>query len=133
MATKNKKHPSIDIPSSPQDGRVIKKYPNRRLYDTLTSTYIALSDIKQLVMNGVAFKVIDAKSEEDLTRSLLLQIILEEEAAGLPMFSESLLYNLIRSYGHAQQSVMGQYFEQIGQQMNTQMQQFHNMFGLKSA
>ncbi len=90
---------------------MIKKYPNRRLYDTLTSNYIALSDIKQLVMSGAAFKVIDAKSEEDLTRSLLLQIILEEEAGGAPLFSEAVLSNIIRTYGHAMQGFMGSYLE----------------------
>ncbi len=56
--------------------RLIKKYPNRRLYDTATSSYITLADVKQLVLDQVVFKVIDAKSEEDLTRSILLQIIL---------------------------------------------------------
>ncbi len=91
--------------------RVIKKYPNRRLYDTDTSTYITLADVKHLVMDSEAFVVRDAKSNEDLTRSILLQIILEEEAGGQPMFSESALANLIRIYGHASQSFMGSYLE----------------------
>ena len=65
--------------------RLIKKYPNRRLYDTETSTYITLSDVKQLVLDQEDFKVLDAKSNDDLTRSILLQIILEEESGGLPM------------------------------------------------
>jgi polyhydroxyalkanoate synthesis repressor PhaR len=67
--------------------RLIKKYPNRRLYDTETSTYITLTDVKQLVLEQEDFKVVDAKSNEDLTRSILLQIILEEESGGVPMFS----------------------------------------------
>jgi len=67
--------------------RLIKKYPNRRLYDTQTSTYITLADVKQLVLENESFKVVDAKSSEDLTRSILLQIILEEESGGMPMFS----------------------------------------------
>ena len=68
------------------DERLIKKYPNRRLYDTQTSTYVTLADIKQLVMASESFKVLDAKTDEDLTRSILLQIILEEEACGVPIF-----------------------------------------------
>jgi polyhydroxyalkanoate synthesis repressor PhaR len=91
--------------------RVIKKYPNRRLYDTNTSSYITLSEVKQLVMDRTPFVVRDAKTDEDLTRSIMLQIILEEEAGGAPMFSESALANLIRFYGHAAQGFMGSYLE----------------------
>ena len=91
--------------------RVIKKYPNRRLYDTETSTYITLAEVKQLVMQGLPFVVRDAKTNEDLTRSILLQIILEEEAGGAPMFSEAALANIIRFYGHAMQGFMGTYLE----------------------
>jgi polyhydroxyalkanoate synthesis repressor PhaR len=91
--------------------RVIKKYPNRRLYDTDTSTYITLAEVKQLVMEHEPFVVRDAKTNEDLTRSILLQIILEEEAGGAPMFSEAALANIIRFYGHAAQGFMGTYLE----------------------
>lgn len=91
--------------------RVIKKYPNRRLYDTDSSTYITLAEVKQLVMSSEPFVVRDAKTNEDLTRSILLQIILEEEAGGAPMFSEAALANLIRFYGHAMQGYMGTYLE----------------------
>ncbi|HBI82763.1 polyhydroxyalkanoate synthesis repressor PhaR [Orrella sp. NBD-18] len=91
--------------------RLIKKYPNRRLYDTQTSTYITLADVKQLVLNHESFKVVDAKSSEDLTRSILLQIILEEESGGVPMFSSTMLAHVIRFYGHAMQGVMGSYLE----------------------
>ncbi|HYE39519.1 MAG TPA: polyhydroxyalkanoate synthesis repressor PhaR [Ramlibacter sp.] len=91
--------------------RVIKKYPNRRLYDTETSTYITLAEVKQLVMDSQPFVVRDAKTNEDLTRSILLQIILEEEAGGAPMFSEAALANIIRFYGHAMQGFMGSYLE----------------------
>jgi polyhydroxyalkanoate synthesis repressor PhaR len=91
--------------------RVIKKYPNRRLYDTETSSYITLAEVKQLVMDNESFTVRDAKSNEDLTRSILLQIILEEEAGGQPMFSEQALANLIRIYGNAAQAFMGTYLE----------------------
>ncbi|WP_205964297.1 polyhydroxyalkanoate synthesis repressor PhaR [Ramlibacter agri] len=91
--------------------RIIKKYPNRRLYDTDTSTYITLAEVKQLVMDHQSFVVRDAKTNEDLTRSILLQIILEEEAGGTPMFSEPALANIIRFYGHAMQGFMGSYLE----------------------
>ena len=91
--------------------RTIKKYPNRRLYDTDTSSYITLAEVKQLVMDSESFTVRDAKSNEDLTRSILLQIILEEEAGGQPMFSEQALANLIRIYGNAAQAFMGTYLE----------------------
>jgi len=92
--------------------RTIKKYPNRRLYDTANSGYITLVDVKQMVLEQIDFQVIDAKSGEDLTRAILLQIILEEESGGLPMFSSEMLTQMIRFYGTAQQTMMGQYMEQ---------------------
>jgi len=98
-------------PSPGTDPRLIKKYPNRRLYDTRTSAYVTLSDIKQLVLDHETFQVVDAKTGADLTRSILLQIILEEESAGLPMFSSTALAQIIRFYGHAMQGVMGSYLE----------------------
>ncbi|MDO9089894.1 MAG: polyhydroxyalkanoate synthesis repressor PhaR [Burkholderiaceae bacterium] len=91
--------------------RIIKKYPNRRLYDTATSTYITLAEVKQLVMDKQAFVVRDAKTNDDLTRSILLQIILEEEAGGSPMFTQEVLANIIRFYGNAMQGFMGSYLE----------------------
>ena len=91
--------------------RLIKKYPNRRLYDTQTSTYITLADVKQLVLDHENFQVIDAKSGEDLTRPILLQIILEEEAGGVPMFTSQMLSQVIRFYGNAMQGMMGSYLE----------------------
>lgn len=91
--------------------RLIKKYPNRRLYDTKTSTYITLSDVKQLVLDNEGFQVIDAKTNQDLTRSILLQIILEEESGGVPMFSPTALSQIIRFYGHAMQGIMGSFLE----------------------
>jgi polyhydroxyalkanoate synthesis repressor PhaR len=137
--------------SQPQ--RVIKKYPNRRLYDTTTSSYVTLTEIKHLVMQGHTFVVRDAKTGEDLTRNLLLQIILEEESAGAPMFTEAVLTNIIRFYGHAMQGHMGAYLEsnlqslmmmqskmghqsqnivsQMQEQMQKQTAQFLNAFGLK--
>jgi polyhydroxyalkanoate synthesis repressor PhaR len=91
--------------------RVLKKYPNRRLYDTQVSSYITLADVKSMVLSGVVFEVRDAKTGEDLTRSILLQIILEEETGGVPIFSASMLSQIIRFYGHAMQGMMGSYLE----------------------
>src|SRR5204862_8310037 len=83
--------------------RLIKKYPNRRLYDTKTSSYITLADVKQMVLKNEDFQVLDAKTNEDLSRQILLQIILDEESGGMPMFSSDLLSQMIRSYGSAMQ------------------------------
>ena len=97
------------------EDRLIKKYPNRRLYDTQTSTYVTLSDIKNLVMANEVFKVVYAKTEEDLTRNILLQIILEEEAGGAPVFSSQMLSQIIRFYGNSMQGLMGNYLEKTMQ------------------
>ena len=91
--------------------RLIKKYPNRRLYDTKTSSYITLADVKQMVQKNEDFQVLDAKTNEDLSRQILLQIILDEESGGMPMFSSDLLSQMIRSYGSAMQGFMGTYLE----------------------
>jgi polyhydroxyalkanoate synthesis repressor PhaR len=91
--------------------RIIKKYPNRRLYDTETSAYITLAEVKELVLQYKEFQVQDAKSGHDLTRAILLQIILEEESGGVPMFTTDMLANIIRYYGHAMQGLMGSYLE----------------------
>ena len=91
--------------------RLIKKYPNRRLYDIQTSSYITVQEVKAIVVKGELLKVVDAKTNEDLTRSTFLQILLEEEAGGLPLFSEAALANMIRFYGHSMQALMGNYLE----------------------
>lgn len=104
MNTKTTSEPSVTP-------RIIKKYPNRRLYDTNSSSYITLSQVKELVMRSESFEVVDAKSGENLTRSILLQIILEEEAHGSPMFTAPVLESLIRFYGHAMQGFLGGYLE----------------------
>ena len=91
--------------------RLIKKYPNRRLYDTKTSSYITLADVKQMVIRQEEFQVLDAKSGDELTRQILLQIILEEESGSVPIFSADLLSQMIRSYGGAMQGFMGSYLE----------------------
>src|SRR5215210_3878087 len=94
-----------------QPTRIVKKYPNRRLYDTETSSYITLQDVKKLVLEHVEFRVEDAKTKDDLTRPILLQIILDEESAGAPMFSSDMLSQIIRFYGNAMQGMMGNYLE----------------------
>ena len=91
--------------------RVIKKYPNRRLYDTRVSSYITLEEVRQLVLSGEAFEVRDAKTNEDLTRAVLLQIIAEHEQHGQPIFSTALLSQIIRFYGDAMQGFVGGYLE----------------------
>lgn len=91
--------------------RVIKKYPNRRLYDTRVSSYITLEDVRQLVLSGESFEVRDAKTGEDLTRAVLLQIIAEHEQHGQPIFSTELLSQIIRFYGDAMQGFVGGYLE----------------------
>jgi polyhydroxyalkanoate synthesis repressor PhaR len=106
--------------------RLIKKYPNRRLYDTKTSSYITLADVKQMVLKQEEFQVVEAKSGEDLTRQILLQIILEEESGSVPMFSSDLLSQMIRSYGGAMQGFMGSYLEknvEAFQQMQKALQE----------
>ena len=92
--------------------RVIKKYPNRRLYDTVESRYITLADIRRLVTDKVDFLVIDKKTQEDITRSILLQVIAEQEHTGDPMMSQDFLSQVIRSYGGTMQNMVGDYLEQ---------------------
>ncbi|MGZ8217414.1 polyhydroxyalkanoate synthesis repressor PhaR [Methylomagnum sp.] len=92
--------------------RIIKKYPNRRLYDTVVSAYITLEDIRRLVKDGVKFRIVDAKTEEDITRSILMQVILEQEEQGKPIFSREVLEQIIRAYGDTMQGFMSSYLEQ---------------------
>src|SRR5580765_6556529 len=106
--------------------RIIKKYPNRRLYDTEISSYITLEEVRQLVIDGEEFEVRDAKSGEDLTRSVLLQIIAEHEDKGQPMFTTQLLSQVIRFYGDSLQGFMGSYLERSMQVFLDQQQQFRS-------
>jgi polyhydroxyalkanoate synthesis repressor PhaR len=92
--------------------RVIKKYPNRRLYDTAESRYITLADIRKLVIERIDFIVVDKKSQEDITRSILLQVIAEQEEKAEPAMSRDFLAQVIRSYGGALPGVMSSYLEQ---------------------
>ena len=106
--------------------RVIKKYPNRRLYDTVESRYITLADIRRLVTEKVDFVVIDKKSQEDITRSILLQVIAEQEHMGEPLMSQDFLSQVIRSYGGAMQSFVGSYLEQSLKLLANQQQQIRD-------
>lgn len=106
--------------------RIIKKYPNRRLYDTEISSYITLEEVRQLVVDGEEFEVRDAKSGEELTRSVLLQIIAEHEERGQPMFTTQLLSQIIRFYGDSLQGFMGGYLERSLQVFLDQQQQFRS-------
>jgi polyhydroxyalkanoate synthesis repressor PhaR len=92
--------------------RTIKKYPNRRLYDTVESRYITLADIRRLVIERIDFVVVDKKTQEDITRSILLQVIAEQEHAGEPLMSRDFLSQMIRSYGAGARTAMGSYLDQ---------------------
>ncbi len=103
--------------------RLIKKYPNRRLYDTEESRYITLADIRQLVLDKIEFKVVDKQSQEDITRSILLQVISEQEQNGEPILSRDLLSQIIRSYGGTMQGMFSTYLEQSVKLFMAQQQQ----------
>ena len=109
--------------------RIIKKYPNRRLYDTEISSYITIEDVRQLIVDGENFEVRDAKSGEDLTRQVLLQIIADQEQDGQPMLSTQLLSQIIRFYGDSLQGFMGSYLERSMALFLEQQNQFRQQLG----
>ena len=109
--------------------RIIKKYPNRRLYDTNISSYITIEDVRQLIVDGEEFEVRDAKSGEDLTRQVLLQIIAEHEQDGQPMLSTQLLSQIIRFYGDSMQGFMGTYLDRSMQAFMGQQAQLRQQMG----
>jgi polyhydroxyalkanoate synthesis repressor PhaR len=113
--------------------RTIKKYPNRRLYDTELSRYITLSDVRELVLKGVDFRVVAANSDEDLTRSILLQIIIEQESGGEPLFTTEVLSKMIRFYGDTVQGAFTSYLEKslalFMEQQKLMQDQVRNVFG----
>lgn len=94
------------------ESRIIKKYPNRRLYDTEESRYITLADIRRLVVEKVDFVVVEKKTGKDITRSIMLQVISEQEQSGEPIMSRDFLSQIIRSYGSAMQGMVGGYLDQ---------------------
>ncbi|MCM8857573.1 MAG: polyhydroxyalkanoate synthesis repressor PhaR [Candidatus Thiodiazotropha sp.] len=109
--------------------RIIKKYPNRRLYDTEQSKYITLTQLRQLIISGVLIKVVDSTSEEDITRNILLQIILETESGGEPLFTANMLSQIIRFYGGALQGIFGNYLEQSMGLFTAQQEQIKKNMG----
>jgi polyhydroxyalkanoate synthesis repressor PhaR len=109
--------------------RIIKKYPNRRLYDTELSRYITLADVRDLVMQGVPFRVLDSANDADLTRSILLQIMLEEETGGEPLFSANMLAQIIRFYGGTLQGLFARYLEQSLDAFAEQQKQLAESWG----
>ena len=109
--------------------RIIKKYPNRRLYDTEISSYITVEEVRQLILDGEEFEVRDAKTGEDLTRQVLLQIIAEQEQGGEPVLSTQLLSQIIRFYGDSMQGFMGSYLERSMQLFLEQQNQFRQQLG----
>lgn len=106
--------------------RIIKKYPNRRLYDTAESKYITLEDVRQLVLKGVDFCVVDKKSGDDITHSILLQIIVEQEEDGEPMFSSDALTRIIRFYGDAAQGLASSFLDRSVNMFAEQQEQFRS-------
>ncbi len=104
------------------DARIIKKYPNRRLYDTAESRYITLADVRNLVIGKTDFVVIDKKSGNDITRSILLQVISEQEQRGEAIMSRDFLSQVIRSYGKVMPGFVANYLEQSMKLFMTQQQ-----------
>ena len=120
-------HATADQPKG--GPRVIRKYPNRRLYDTEISSYITVEEVRQLILDGEQFEVRDAKTGEDLTRQVLLQIIAEQEQGGEPVLSTQLLSQIIRFYGDSMQGFMGSYLERSMQLFLEQQGQFRQQLG----
>lgn len=109
--------------------RIIKKYPNRRLYDTERSVYITLNEVHQIVRSGEEFKVVDANSGDDITRSVLVQIITEQEGGERPLFSTDMLTKFIRFYDDASQGMFGNFLEQNLALFTEQQKRFSEQMG----
>ena len=92
--------------------RLIKKYPNRRLYDTAISSYVTISDVKQMIIEYEEIQIVDAKTGEDLTRSVFLQILSDEEMGGTPILSNETICQMVRMYGQVPQSLFAPFLEQ---------------------
>ncbi len=106
--------------------RIIKKYPNRRIYDTQESRYITLGDVRDMVIEGVDFQVIDTQSKKDITRSILLQIIIEQESEADPLFSTDNLQDFIRYYGESQRQGFSDFINQSLSFFQQQQDQFQD-------
>ena len=111
--------------------RIIKKYANRRLYDTQTSGYITLDDLKELIVSGITIEVRDAKSGKDISREVLLQLVAEQESLGSPILNEAILVALIRFYDHPMQKLASGYLEAaLGQLQDQRAKLSEQMQGL---
>ncbi len=110
---------------SKKEKRIIKKYPNRRLYDTQESKYITVNEIREMVVDNIDFKVIDSQSEKDISRAILLQIIIEQESERNPLFTTDNLQNFIRYYGQNHQQAFSEYMNQSLAYFQHQQEQFH--------
>jgi polyhydroxyalkanoate synthesis repressor PhaR len=108
--------------------RVIRKYPNRRLYDTAESRYVTLADIRRLVVERVDFVVLDRKSQQDITRSILLQVIAEQEGGGESLMSRDFLSQVIRSYGNGLQEFLGRYLDESLRNFTREQREFRDRF-----
>ena len=111
--------------------RIIKKYANRRLYDTESSCYITLDDLKELIVSGISIEVQDAKTQQDISREVLLQLVAEQESLGRPILNEAILIALIRFYDHPMQKLASNYLETaLGQLQDQRAQLSEQMQGL---
>jgi polyhydroxyalkanoate synthesis repressor PhaR len=108
--------------------RVIRKYPNRRLYDTVESRYVTLADIRRLVVERVDFLVLDRKTQQDITRTILLQVIAEQEGAGESLMSRDFLSQVIRSYGSGLQDFVGRYLDESIQLFAREQRELRDRF-----
>jgi polyhydroxyalkanoate synthesis repressor PhaR len=108
--------------------RVIRKYPNRRLYDTIESRYVTLADVRRLVIERIDFVVLDRKSQQDITRSILLQVIAEQEGAGESLMSRDFLAQVIRTYGSGLQDFVGRYLDESIQQFAREQRELRERF-----
>ncbi len=108
--------------------RVIRKYPNRRLYDTVESRYVTLADVRRLVVDRVDFVVLDRKSQQDITRSILLQVIAEQEGAGESLMSRDFLSQVIRTYGSGLHDFVGRYLDESIQQFARDQRELREKF-----
>jgi polyhydroxyalkanoate synthesis repressor PhaR len=108
--------------------RVIRKYPNRRLYDTVESRYVTLADVRRLVVDRVDFVVLDRKSQQDITRSILLQVIAEQEGAGESLMSRDFLSQVIRTYGNGLHDFVGRYLDESIQQFAREQRELREKF-----
>ena len=109
--------------------RLIKKYPNRRLYDTMESRYITLDEVREMVLEEIPFKVVDRQSNDDITRNILLQIIMEQESGGQPMFTADILSRFIKNYGEAAQNGFAEYLDTSLRFFNEQQQTLQEQMG----